>query len=112
MGVSNLLRNDKILSMSTISQGKVTTLMQKLNNIEQRIKKLHSLKRFVLETHFLKTHLLLSFIKKQMKLANLVLKHRIGYLTKAHQTTFLSCTEKCLINSSSTSKESLTILIG
>ena len=49
MGVSNLLRNDKILSMSTISQGKVTTLMQKLNNIEQRIKKLHSLIRFVLE---------------------------------------------------------------
>ena len=49
MGVSNLLRNDKILSMSTISQGKVTTLIQKLNKIEQRIKKLHSLIRFVLE---------------------------------------------------------------
>ena len=78
--------------MSTISQGKVTTLMQTLNKIEQRIKKLHSLIRFVLEKilerHFYmpstrqySRNVLLSFIKKQLKLANLVLKHRIGYLT-------------------------------
>ena len=91
--------------MSTISQGKVTTLMQTLNKIEQRIKKLHSLIRFVLEKilekHFYmpstcqySRNVLLSFIKKQLKLANLVLKHRIGYLTKAHHKTFLSCTAK------------------
>ena len=49
MGVLNLLRNHKILSISTISQRKVTTLMQKLNKIEQRIKKLHCFIRFVLD---------------------------------------------------------------
>ena len=110
MEVSNLLRNNKTTSISTFSQGKVSMLMRKWNKIEQCIKRLHSLIRFalekILETHFLmpsrpqySRHIFCyPFFKKQLKLANLVLEHRIGYLTKAHQTAFLSCSGKCLID--------------
>ena len=44
--------------------------------------------------------------------ANLVLEHKIGYLTKACQTIFLSWSANSLVNPSSTSKECLIILIG